>query len=269
MAFAGYALGRGIAEGLRGPARAALALLIAIRLGLVVVLVLFAHPWLSAVGVPLLVRVAGERALHFPAAFQALPIAHGRWSGALDLVLIPVIAAVTCAAVARRLPSDEVPNDPSRGILPGALVMLPIAFMISHVERALLAGATGAASGALRSVVQIGGACILLSALNAIGLPLLAIATLGHPRTRSAWDAWRWSWRRAGTAFVALGVGATAANVTLRIAFLGAAPVFDATAPELSALGFALETLTRSLVQWGLAGAAAVLWIGLVEDPWG
>jgi hypothetical protein len=269
VAFAGHALGRGVAEGLRGRARRALAVLIAVRLGLIALLVLFAHPWLSAVGARLLALAAGEGALHFPAAIQALPIAHARWAGTLDLVLIPVIAAVTCVAVARRLPSEEVSADPRRGILPGVLVMLPIAFMTSHVERALLAGATGMASGVLRAAVQIAGACVLLSALTAISLPLLALATLGHPRTRSAWDAWRWSWRRAGVAFVALGLGATAVNVTLRVAFLRAAPVVGATAPELSALGFAVETLTRSLLQWGLAGAAAVLWIGLVEDPWG
>ena len=268
-AFAGHALGRGVAEGLRGRARRALVVLIAVRLGLVALLVLFAHPWLSPLGAPLLARAAGERALHFPAAIEALPVAHGRWSGLLDLVLVPVIAAVTCVAVARRLPAEAAHTDPGRGILPGVLVMLPIAFMSAHVERALLAGVMGMASGLVRAVVQIAGACVLLSALTAIGLPLLALATLGHPRTGSAWDAWRWSWRRAGAAFVALGVGATAANVILTVAFLRASPVVAASAPELSAVGFAVETLTRSLLQWGLAGAAAVLWIGLVEDPWG
>ena len=83
------------------------------------------------------------------------------------------------------------------------------------------------------------------------------------------WDAWRWSWGRAGVAYVVLGAGAAAASLALLVGYARTEPVLGAIAPEWSAAAFAIEMTCRTLLQWAVAGAAAVLWIGLVEDPWG
>ena len=70
-----------------------------IQTGLLVKLAFAAHPWVSPFFAPLVVRLAGERALHYPDLFLALPGLYSR----IDLVIAALPGAIVFGAASQAL----------------------------------------------------------------------------------------------------------------------------------------------------------------------
>jgi len=103
IALAGHAVLRALREGLRRAGRPWLLWWAAWSVALVM-LALFAHPWISGVAAPALDALAGPHHQHFPDALLVLEAAMRRlerWTGWLLLPLLAGVAARLCYAQLR------------------------------------------------------------------------------------------------------------------------------------------------------------------------
>jgi len=175
-----HALGQMTKPALWGP----WLLLGAVQAVVVLTLVNFAHPALSWLLAPLLVRLAGEPALHYPELFRLLPGVFGRVDLVVGVLLAPVMAGVSTALFAERFAG----LGPARGGWSRALrrapalilVNLPLTFVTLALSMAVsrFTGGGGGLIGIAATLAALGVA-LIAQALFVFGGPFIVIEGRG------------------------------------------------------------------------------------------
>ncbi len=267
LALGAQGLGRAVRELFRPALWAAFAPLAVVEVGLVVALTVPSHPAFAWAFAPLVARLAGERALHFPDGFRALPGLFARG----DAVLLWLVGSLVAGAATHAFATFFRGGRPQAGAALAAAVARWPALALATLPAHLLLAALGFVAartpgGGLGGILApplfaIARAAILLAALY---LPaLVMLERRGAPRALAALPR---AWARG-----LLGGLLPCAVALLPPAILGGllanpAPLVERGTPELVATLLGVR-VALGLVAWFVAlGAGTLVFLGAVEE---
>ena len=234
-------------------------------------LLAFAHPLLAWAMAPLVQAIGGERALHYPDFFRALPSLYSR----VDLVVGSILGAIaigwsTRLFAARWRRQAAGPGEAWAETAPRALTLvlaqLPFQLLVllftSLVERALVGqGGLVRRLGyyvALGGVVGLQALFLYVPALIVLERRGLWRALAGLPRT----------WSRGIWAALLLGLVALLPLLPLNALGQRSGLLVDRGAPELVAWLTAMPLVVTLVVGFVLAGSSTLVYLGAVaEEP--
>jgi hypothetical protein len=268
LALGGQGLARGARDLLRPSAWLTLLPLAALEGLALLALAVPTHPLVGAVMAPLVARTVGDRALHYPDGFAALPSLFGVAEAALWMLVAPWVAGALAHAAAARLRGRPVGAGDALGaalrrlpalvlaLLPAQLTLLAIA----KVGGDLVArgGLVGSALGPLlviaRALVVM--AAFLLPARVMIGGCGVfgALATL--PR----------AWARAGLGALVPVVVALAPLALAELPVADPSALVERGTPELVAVALALRAVLALAALVMMAGASALVHLGALGE---
>jgi hypothetical protein len=223
-----------------------------------------AHPWLSLLMAPLVARLAGSEALHYPDLFVALPGLYAR----VDLLLVALPGAVAGGASAALFAAAFRGRDPRPGAACGqalgravrlVAVNLPYHVLASALgfAIAIVGGSRGGIVGAAAYVFALGGSVFLQSAF----LYVNALVMIEGCGIRSAFAELPRTWR---SGFVsALVLGTLLLLPLLPLNLLGGAGGLIASKgrPELVAAILAAQIGIAVCMSVLLSGAATLVFL--------
>jgi len=233
-------------------------------------LVLFAHPLVSGVMVPLLTSLAGPEVLHYPNVFRILPALQARGSfvafallgpvvsGAAVLALDawfagrPVAAGRALGAALRRAPALIVAQAPLQ------LVLLVLTFGLSS-----WLDARGSSGLVVRIVTLASLAASVV--VQALFLYVPADLMLGNVRPHEAWRDLPRNAGRAGMVALMLVALAAVIGVPIQAAASMADRIVERGRPELMVAVVAVQALLELGVAFVLAASSVLAFRSLIE----
>jgi hypothetical protein len=244
-------------------------LLGAVQLTLVMLIWWFAHPFVSWLMAPLLHRLAGEEALHYPALFRAMPALYGRAEVIVSALLGALAAGASTALFAAALAHDAGGPRPSGGqgiglavrrALPLILVNLPLNLLVFGFAFGLDSFlATRGSSGIVQklgSFVTLGGAL----AIQAFFLYGTAWVVLGGKSALGAWRELPRSAARGYWAALFLGVVMTLPILPLQQIARHVQTLISRGRPELAGWLVVAQVLATLVTAFLLTGAITVVY---------
>lgn len=236
-----------------------------IQTGLLVKLAFAAHPWVSPFFAPLVVRLAGERALHYPDLFLALPGLYSR----IDLVIAALPGAIVFGAATALFRDVGLGRTPR----PGAALALALrrapALILAQLPFHLLAA--GWAAGVAALAAGRGGLVVPAAYLLALGGSLLfqtlflyasAFVVIEGRGTLATLAALPHGWRQGCWAALTLSVLLVLPLLPLHL-LSGAGSVIAARGrPELLAVMTFAQLVIALITSFLLYGSAALVFLG-------
>lgn len=236
-----------------------------LQAGLLAALAFAAHPWVSPVLAPLVTRLAGERALHYPDLFLALPGLYAR----LDLFVAALPGPIVFGAATALFRDVALARRPR----PGAAVRLALsrapALILTSLPFHLLAAAWSAAVAALAGgrggVVAQAAYVLALSGsvlFQTLFLYASAFVVIEGRGTFGALASLPHGWRHGFWAALALSVLLLLPLLPLHLLSGAAGVIAERGRPELLA-AMSLAQLGIALVaSFVLCGAATLVFMG-------
>jgi len=230
----------------------------------------FAHPLVSWFMAPLLRGVAGEQALHYPAALRAMPALYAQADRAIAAVLAPVVVGAATALFADAF-RDRPPRPAAACRLAtrraGTLVLAQLPFHLSAGALAWagewLAGGPHAAALARRAAgpAVLGGTLVIQSLFLYVAA-LVVIEGLG---LRAAFAALPRTWERGFWAAVTLGAGLLLPPLALQQVAARSIRAAEGGIPELTAWLVVAQGVTGLLGTFVLSGGATLVYLAAIR----
>lgn len=245
-----------------------------LALGVVQALVLaalagFARPWLAWALAPLVRALGGERALHYPDFFRALPFLYSR----ADLVVMATAGAVvtgwSVALFAARW--RGTPVRPAAGwaaVAPRALTLVLAQLPLHVLTFVLSAGVARLLAGRAGMTLRLGELLGLgaMVALQALFLYLPALVVLERRGLGGALAALPRTWARGFWAGLVLGAAALLPLLPLDLAGERVGLLVERGVPELAVWLAALQLAAGLFVSFLLAGGSTLVFLGSVAE---
>ncbi|MBI1796589.1 MAG: hypothetical protein HYR74_06005 [Candidatus Eisenbacteria bacterium] len=157
----------------------------AVEVAVVLALAGFAHPALSPIVVPFLLRAGGEAALHYPTVFRMLPALFARADLVIGALLGSIVTGVSTALFAVRYAAVPAPRDLLHRALARApalvIVSLPVALATLVLTAGLARWAGDDATPIVRAAGGIAalGIALVVQAWFVFGVPYIVLAGRG------------------------------------------------------------------------------------------
>jgi hypothetical protein len=265
IALAWQSLGFTLRQAARPALWAPSALLGAIQAVLVVGLWWFAHPWVSWWAAPLLARLAGAGALHYPDHMRALPAAYAQVDLVLGVVLGSVLIGASTALFGACFAGQ--PLHPGRGMarafrrgLTLIVANLPLHLLVLALATGLQAWVEKEGGGPMtrRSAWAMGlGGALLLQALFLYVTPLVM---LGHHGLRGVLVALPRAIARGGWAALSLSLLALLVLLPVQQLERVAEVIVERGVPDLVAWLVLAEAMLALMVSFLLTGSATLVY---------
>jgi len=238
-----------------------------LQAGALVALCFAAHPWLSPVLAPLVVRMAGAHALHYPDLFLALPGIYAR----IDLVLAALPGAFVLGASTALFRDVFLARTPHVGAALGLALRRTVTLIVVNLPFHLLAagwatliatsiGGRPGIVGRAAYLLALGGSVLL----QALFLSASAFVVIEGRGIRGTFASLPHGWRHGFWAAMVLGVLLLLPLLPLNL-LSGAGHVIAARGrPELlAAMSFA-QLLIALASGFLLSGAATLVFLGRI-----
>ncbi len=268
LALGLQSLGRSARALVRVGPWAPLALLGALELAALAVLTVPAHPALSWALAPLVVRVAGARALHYPDSFRALPGLFAWADGALWWLVGSLALGASSHAFAARFTGRPARAVESLAAAARRWPALVLALLPAHVALAAIGwlaprftSGGGLVSMAVAPVFVCARGLVVLLALY---LPMLVM--LGRRGAPAALAALPRAWSRGLFALLAPCVATLLPLALAGLVLDDPAPIVQRGTPELVAVLVAARVAAGLAIALTLVGAATMAYLVAVEE---
>ena len=236
----------------------------------------FAHPWVSPLVAPLLMRAAGDAVLHYPNLFRVLPGLYARAD--FLLAMVPgVLAAGASSALVLSVATGR-PASAAAGLRRAlgrglALVVANLPFLLMVLALSFGSEAWLASRGSGGLVVRVVTLAVLLATLvlQALGLYATPLVMLGGMSPLAAWRELPHLLGRGGGTALTLVLLASVPLLPLQQLARISDRIVDRGRPELVAVLLAAE-IALTLVVSALLTGAAMLAVRALEDEeaeWG
>lgn len=223
-----------------------------------------AHPWLSPVMAPLVARLAGAEALHYPALFAALPALYAR----LDLLLIALPGAFTLGASAALFAASFRGGTPRPGqALRLALTRWPALMAVNlpyHLLAfgaglgiAVLVGPRGGIAGAAGYLFALGASVLFQS----LFLYVNALVAVGGCGVREAFAALPRTWSNGMASALVLGVLLLLPLLPLNLLMGAGGTIAGRGTPELVAFMLLVQIAVALYAGFLLSGASTLVYL--------
>jgi len=231
----------------------------------------FAHPLVSPVMAPLVTRIAGPDALHYPNVFRVLPALHARLAFVLDAVVGVVAIGAATRLFAARFAGEPIPA--AAGIreaagrwgtlviahLPLQLLVLLVTFGIPEWLHARGSAGMTVRFGLLAGILGV----ILIQVVFVLIAPLVMLA--GHG-VRETWHELPRLLGQVGIAAFAIVVTATVVTWPGQILGRFADRVVDRGTPELVIALVCIQIAAALIAAFVTAGSITLVYQSLVGD---
>ena len=244
-------------------------LVLGAQLVVLVVLWWFAHPWLSWFAAPVLLRVSGERALHYPDIFGLLPVLYARADVVIGVLVGSVVAGASTALFAARFSGRPIP--PSQGMrraLSRAVVLvlanLPLSLLLMGFSLGLdwwLVAREGPAMIARLAPVLTLGMAVVLQALFIWVNPLLMIGGRSLTETLKALPR---AASHGGWTALTLAAAATIPLLPTQVLVRGAEQIVRFGTPEVVGWLVLIQALIALVTAFVLTGGSVIAYHSLV-----
>ncbi len=236
-----------------------------VQLGALFALCFAAHPAISAVMAPLVARLAGAHALHYPELFLALPALYGR----LDLAIAALPGAVVLGASTALFRDAFLARPPAPGAALATALRRTLPLVLGYLPYHLLAwgwsfvlggalGGHGGLVGRAAYVLSIAGSVLLQSVFLYVAA-LVVIEGRGWPGTLRSLPH---TWRQGFWAALTLGMLLVLPLLPLNL-LAGAGHLIVARGrPELLAVMTFAQLLVALVCGFLLSGATTLVFLG-------
>jgi hypothetical protein len=231
----------------------------------------FAHPLVSPVMAPLVTRIAGPDALHYPNVFRVLPALHARLAFVLDALVGVVAIGAATRLFAARFAGEPIPA--AAGIreaagrwgtlviahLPLQLLVLLVTFGIPEWLHTRGSAGMTVRFGLLAGILGV----ILIQVVFVLIAPLVILA--GHG-VRETWHELPPLIGQVGIAAFAIVVTATVVTWPVQILGRFADRVVDRGTPELVIALVCVQIAAALIAAFVTAGSVTLVYQSLVGD---
>ena len=244
-------------------------LLGAAQLSLVMAIWWFAHPFVSWLMAPVLHRIAGEEALHYPAVFRAMPALYGRADVIVSASFGALAAGASTVLFAAALAHEEGGPRPNGGqgiglairrALPLILVNLPLNLLVFGfafgLESFLASRGSSGIVQKLGSFLTLGGAL----AIQSYFLYGTAWVVLGGKSVLGAWRELPYSAGRGYWAALFLGILMTLPILPLQQIARHVQTLISRGRPELAGWLVVTQVLATLVTAFVLTGAVTAVY---------
>lgn len=224
-----------------------------------------AHPWLSPLVAPLVVRVAGERALHYPDLYLALPLLYAR----IDLALAALPGALVLGASTALFRDVFLARTPRPGAALALALRRAVTLVVVNLPYQLLAagwaiaiaqtvGGRHGIVGRAAYLLALGGAVLL----QALFLYVSAFVVIDGRGVRGTFASLAHGWRHGFWAAVALSGLLLLPLLPLNLLSGAAQVIASRGRPELLAAMSLAQLLVALACGFLLSGAATLVFMG-------
>jgi hypothetical protein len=231
----------------------------------------FALPLVSIVMAPALRALAGERALHFPAALQQLPPVFARVSAGVNAVALPLLLAWSGNLLARRFRRETADASAAWGDVLRRLII--VIALVAPLVFAL--GVAGSATGdalsdlkqrPLRALIQLAIGMSVEIGLIALVAMVFPIAAVNEGPARQFAHDLRRAWRRSGVACIVLAIVFELVAISARMAGGMIEVRLTGERPELMPLAVVAGAVFAVTAQLLFCASSMVVYAVTVED---
>lgn len=224
----------------------------------------FAHPLLSRVMAPLVARMAGPDALHYPEVFIHLPNLYSQ----IDLLVVAIPGSVMLGAATRLFAQAHMGRTPTVGGALREALARAVPLVVIHAPFNLLlfaftSGVSFVVGGRGGLVVAAAFMFVILGSviLQSLFLFVTALYMLGRHSIRQTFAGLGQTWRHGFWSALTLGVLLLVPLLPLHVISGQTAVIVARGTPEISGTLVALQMVVTLLVGFLLAGSATLVFL--------